>query len=606
MSYRCSTGCTRIPYWSNPDVQNGGSPMGTTATHNNAMVLNETAPVITDFEKEIEIGTKLEYKYEYAAKYVCGLQKDPWDMRLTRGYYATAINIHNPNKDTVKIFKKVALTFPSKEQRPGKIILIGKDELKYDEALEVDCEEIEKALRGNGITTPYSKGFVIIQSLASLDVTAVYTTSALDNEGRSHDHSSIDVEQIKERSFVSEQIIEPPPLVEKPKWTFMVYLDADNNLEGAGIDDFLEMASVGSNADVNIVVQMDRVLGYDTSFDDWTGTRRFLIKSGDTPSITPIQGLGEQNMGDPTVLKDFVEWAVKKYPAEHYALSIWNHGDGFRDFRKRMIERARDIGRGEADMGVARAVASDDTDGDILYIKEVQQALEAATVKLDVVGFDACLMGMVEVGYALRNIANYVVGSEELEPGDGWPYDTILADLVATPSLSPKELASKIVTKYSNSYSKGITQASVDISKLNFLVSKIDNFTNKANSEWSNLRNARTNTRQYHPYSWDPSSWGTDLWHFADNVYNQVTSSDIKTVAQELKDAIDDFVTAESHSPDMSGSHGIAIYFPPTETDFNNDPDHTGYEENNTFMTVDFVNDHRWDNWLQDFYFNIP
>ncbi len=145
--------------------------------------------------KDEEVG----FKHEYAAKFVCGLQKDPWNMRLTRGYYASAINIHNPNDGTVKFYKKLALTFPPKGQRPGKIIPIGKDELKYDEALEVDCEEIDKALKESGIATPYSKGFVIIQSSASLDVTVVYTTAALDKEGRVTDHSSIDVEQISER-----------------------------------------------------------------------------------------------------------------------------------------------------------------------------------------------------------------------------------------------------------------------------------------------------------------------------------------------------------------------------------------------------------------------
>ena len=56
----------------------------------------------------------------------------------------------------------------------------------------------------------------------------------------------------------------------------------------------------------------------------------------------------------------------------------------------------------------------------------------------------------------------------------------------------------------------------------------------------------------------------------------------------------------------MSGSYGIAIYFPPTQTEFNNDPDHTGYEDSNTFMPVDFVKDHKWDNWLKDYYANIP
>jgi hypothetical protein len=45
-------------------------------------------------------------------------------------------------------------------------------------------------------------------------------------------------------------------------WTFMVFLAADNNLESAGIKDFLEMAAVGSSAEVNIVVQFDRIAGH--------------------------------------------------------------------------------------------------------------------------------------------------------------------------------------------------------------------------------------------------------------------------------------------------------------------------------------------------------
>ena len=81
------------------------------------------------------------------------------------------------------------------------------------------------------------------------------------------------------------------------KWTFMVYLDADNNLENDGIADFAEMASVGSSPDLNIVVQMDRIPGYTSAYGDWTDTRRFLVLKNDTPSLTPVQNLGEQNMG---------------------------------------------------------------------------------------------------------------------------------------------------------------------------------------------------------------------------------------------------------------------------------------------------------------------
>lgn len=399
------------------------------------------------------------------------------------------------------------------------------------------------------------------------------------------------------------------------KWTFMVYLDADNNLESAGLDDFFEMASVGSTTSVNIIVQMDRVAGYSSSHGNWTDTRRFLIQNGDTPSMAPVQNLGEQNMGDPAVLRDFVEWAITNYPAEHYALSIWKHGGGWRILRERMAERAIRATRERAfDTGVARAIAWDDTDNDKLYMKEVQQALEAAkqrlqersntAVKIDVTGFDACLMGMVEVAYAMRNVGNWIVGSEENEPGDGWPYDTILSDVVATPSMTPESLAALIVNKYGSAYTSGITQSSVGIAKITNLTAKINNFTTKANSEWAKLKEARTNARAYHP--WGNSYWGVDLRDFADEVYNRVSTADIKNAALELRNAVDDFVSAESHTPDMAGSYGTAIYFPPSLSAFNNDPDHSGYEDSNTFMPVDFVKHHQWDNWLQDYYANIP
>jgi len=403
----------------------------------------------------------------------------------------------------------------------------------------------------------------------------------------------------------------------KSKWTFMVYLDADNNLEPAGIGDFMEMSSVGSSEDVNIIVQMDRRDGYDTSYGNWTGTRRFLIQKNDTPAVTPLDDLGEKNMGDPGVLQDFVEWGVMNYPAQHYALVIWNHGDGWRVLlEERTVKVRTALTRGEPDWGVARLVATDDTDNDVLYMKEVQTALESAKqnlqehlnteVKLDIVGYDACLMGMVEVSYAMRNVANCMVGSENTEPGNGWPYHTILNALVSEPTSTPEVLASDIVTKYVNSYptSTGITQSAVDISKLNSLVAKIDAFTIKANTEWSGLNTARTNTLQYHP-SWSPSCWGVDLWDFADEVYNRVTSTDIKTASLDVKNAINEFVIKESHSSDMAGSYGVAIYFPPSLTAFNNDPEHSGYEQSNGFMVVDFVKDHDWDKWLQDFYSNI-
>jgi hypothetical protein len=109
------------------------------------------------------------------------------------------------------------------------------------------------------------------------------------------------------------------------EWTFMVYLDADNDLETSGIVDFYEMASVGSTADINIVVQFDRIDGYSESDGDWTDCRRFYITLGMAPTAeNALSSLGEVNMGDPQSLIDFVNWTIMEYPAERYILVLWD------------------------------------------------------------------------------------------------------------------------------------------------------------------------------------------------------------------------------------------------------------------------------------------
>ena len=166
--------------------------------------------------------------YKYPAKLVCGLQDDPSNLRLTEGFYATAINILNPNQRTATFTKKLALTFPPDEQKPGEVINISRDRLRSDEALEVDCEDLKKTVFASGLPASYLKGFVIITSTQPLDVTGVYTTRSVDrehcakapdrgccsNHGTEHccgkkvetichpkpgKHSSIDVEQITGR-----------------------------------------------------------------------------------------------------------------------------------------------------------------------------------------------------------------------------------------------------------------------------------------------------------------------------------------------------------------------------------------------------------------------
>ena len=232
------------------------------------------------------------------------------------------------------------------------------------------------------------------------------------------------------------------------KWTFMVYMDGDNNLEEFAIDNILEMAKVGSSSDVNIVVQFDRIPGYDNSYGDWITGKRFYITKGMTPTPeNAVMDIGEPDMGSPRTLGDFINWTRANYPASNYCLVIWNHGVGWKHY-VRMIPWSGDTGSG--DSLAVKGVCIDDTNKTVLTMQDVGAALAASPVSL--VNCDACFMQMAEVIYQDNPSAQVHVGSEEGVPEYGNAYDTILNDLVSKPGMTAEGLGRSIVKNYAIFY----------------------------------------------------------------------------------------------------------------------------------------------------------
>ncbi len=293
------------------------------------------------------------------------------------------------------------------------------------------------------------------------------------------------------------------------KWLFMVYLDADNNLEPEGISDFLEMATVGSDSNIDIVLQMDRIDGYDTQFGDWKIAHRFHVAKDMTPVESSAiadwgDGKGggrEVNMGDGQTLTDFINWATANYPAENRALVLWNHGGGWRDIRLKLIKELKAaLSRNDSSKaaqisaelsqkydGPMKAICWDESsDDDCLYVKEMRLAIDAATNKLTLIGMDACLMAMAEVAYEIKDTgASVMVGSEKTEPGAGWPYDTILASLAAAPASTPAQFGTIIVNRYYESYGNDETQSAVNLANVGALAASIDSFADTMIASWN-------------------------------------------------------------------------------------------------------------------------
>ena len=373
------------------------------------------------------------------------------------------------------------------------------------------------------------------------------------------------------------------------KWTFMVYMAGDNNLSSAGDEDLREMREVGSTADVNLLVQ------FDNAGDN--GTQRFRVLKGGNDLV---ESLGETDSGDPNVLLDYMKWAKANYPADRYALILWNHGGGWepsaideiaqevkargysdregaersastlrRAFFRPTLEKILGLGSPQE-----RAICSDDGSGHSLDTIELGKVLEKAEAvlgqKLDLLGMDACLMSNLEVAYQAQPYVNYVVASEESEPNEGWPYEMVLPKLVANPGLSAADFACHIVQAYVQSYrdmgySGDVTQAALDLGQISALNTALDHLADvlydrlpKANQQiWKAQKRTK---RFWHNTLADIGSLGSELKRGS---RHKATKAAIAEVLAALQPGAGGFVMAEAHDGSgVAACTGATIYMP--------------------------------------------
>jgi hypothetical protein len=271
-------------------------------------------------------------------------------------------------------------------------------------------------------------------------------------------------------------------------WTVMVYLDGDNDLESAAIDDFLKIASAVSSPNINIVTQFDRIEGYDTRYGDWTGTKRFHVTKGMTPTAeNAILNVGEVNMGDPVELVDFLHWSKTNYPASNYALLFWDHGNGG---QKTKAQLWREWSQREKKGLLLIDLCRDETSaGDSLDMEEVKKALDSGA-GAHLIGFAGKLTDLLETAYELKDCGQVMVGHGEIEPPGGWPFDAIINDLTANSSWSALQLGTAIANRYYEAHGPDVTQAVVELGKMDSLIAKIRIFAKQMIASWDNDRAA--------------------------------------------------------------------------------------------------------------------
>jgi hypothetical protein len=371
----------------------------------------------------------------------------------------------------------------------------------------------------------------------------------------------------------------------------MIYWDADNSLESC--TEFAMTtweSSLPSNANVNIVALIDILSMDGTWIYDIVDGKRHMLEQWE-----------EMNTADPATLEMFVEYSMAEFPSKKTMLVLQDHGYSW------------------------RGLCKDETNGfDLMSLDDAGVALKNAKMAtgktIDLLAFDACTMETLEAVYELRDVVNYVVGSETTMSDDGLPYRMFISDLVANPAISPADLATNLVHEYVLYYSSkwdyahqfrynqnSATMSAFDTSKMGAVGEAFTEFTRVFEpiipdhmkeiaaargysliGTWSNMAG----------WEWDP-----DLITFVEGLRSIAGHPELTGAIDKLEMAFDAACIAEDHSKKYHDTvHGLSFWFPPSLSMYNSN----GYEWAKQFVYhdigLDIVEESSWRDCLMTYY----
>jgi hypothetical protein len=348
-------------------------------------------------------------------------------------------------------------------------------------------------------------------------------------------------------------------------WTIMVYMTGDD-LNNDARDDINEMEYALSQlpASVNITVSWDQWAGGGISAwgtgngsqPAWTSYGRAVLQPDTTPSANPNAIVtpfdirpSDRNTGDGSTLWDFITWSVTAVPAERYLLMMWGHGQG-------LIGSNSDVEAGS----------------DELSLTEMASVLSSPGVpSIDILGYDNCLMGMVEVAHSLhQNVTGFFVGSQELVPAYGHDYTTVFSSLRQNPyAVTTEAVARGVVTSFENQRQAKIAGGDLRLVVFNSNYSAIR--SNALPTLASALQSFVLTTRSYSQLDWTIARiWATsvrsyggktfgDLGQYLDNIsLKSSLPAASRLAAATARNALNAAVLQRTVDP--WASNGLSVY----------------------------------------------
>lgn len=340
----------------------------------------------------------------------------------------------------------------------------------------------------------------------------------------------------------------------KAKWTYAIYMAADNNLERFALKNIKEIKENLISNDVNFVVLLDRAKGYDRTEENWTDTKILELHHNTGISDDIIVELGEQDTTDILCLKNFLEFVLTYYPSEHFALNIWSHGFGvYPDCKINTSSRS-----------FVQDYASSYSVEDSFSIIEFSQFLRTFNTmkKIDILQFDCCLMQMVEILWQLKDCADYIIGSEAELAGSGSNYDRLPDTLKKSQTV--RECAVNIVEDFKEKYKNSLissTFAACDMSKFeNFqkdLNHFISDFANDNSVDFAKIKNIREEQFSYNSAYIEYLDFQSFVSLF-DYKMSEAENSLLQTLSKSYSEIILNSFVSNSYTENLTG-FGINI-----------------------------------------------
>lgn len=383
----------------------------------------------------------------------------------------------------------------------------------------------------------------------------------------------------------------------KKALNFILYIAADNDLDPFARNSIYQLALIGSSNEVNILIHLD-IQNNNQKITKWYYVEKnhLLVLNANDPSTQAMDS------GDPNTLIRWIDFVMKNFPAEHNILIFWNHGSGCLDpARSRSINiadyfifnpqtRKYDLDRsiGYLDLITERGICWDDTTGNFLTNQKLEYALRQCCLGsmdgkiFDIIGFDACLMGMAEIADIVQPYADMMIASEEVIPGTSWQYELIAREIThGNPDIL--DVAHIIIATYAKTYeplTNDYTLSAIDLAELKTLERNISNVAQilikclenqKSNTvkmllKW--CRNKQNCTHFDEPRYLDLYDLYNNIgnkakmFSFSDSNVGKQLQKDLLEAIEEGKKIIKKMVLANCTGSHLRRAQGISIYWP--------------------------------------------